>query len=115
MKRILAIAALLAVSLAGPGITAAQQAKPNIILILTNNLGWGELGVYGGGFLRLLSRESDWLSAGSRACLSISGYFRGRLFGQSLPRMFENDPFSDCPFLFPCTPLNAAPPWPALS
>jgi arylsulfatase len=34
--------------------TAAVQAgaKPNIVLILMDNLGWGELGVYGGGILR---------------------------------------------------------------
>ena len=27
-------------------------AKPNIVLILADNLGWGELGCYGGGELR---------------------------------------------------------------
>ena len=47
MKRMLFIVALLAVSLAGPGFTAAQQAKPNIVLALMDNFGWGELGVYG--------------------------------------------------------------------
>jgi arylsulfatase A-like enzyme len=26
--------------------------KPNIVLILADNLGWGELGCYGGGALR---------------------------------------------------------------
>ena len=45
-------AALLAVSLAGPGVTFAQQSKPNIVLVLMDNFGWGELGVYGGGILR---------------------------------------------------------------
>src|SRR6516165_10338323 len=30
----------------------AQQKKPNILFILTDNLGYGELGVYGGGVLR---------------------------------------------------------------
>ncbi len=29
----------------------AEQ-KPNIVFILTDNLGYGELGVYGGGVLR---------------------------------------------------------------
>ena len=29
-----------------------QGAKPNIVLVLMDNLGWGELGVYGGGILR---------------------------------------------------------------
>ncbi|MBL8177755.1 MAG: arylsulfatase [Bryobacterales bacterium] len=32
---------------------AAQPAKkPNVVLVLMDNLGWGELGVYGGGILR---------------------------------------------------------------
>jgi len=30
----------------------AGSAKPNIVLILTDNVGYGELGVYGGGILR---------------------------------------------------------------
>ncbi len=29
-----------------------EGAKPNIVLVLMDNLGWGELGVYGGGILR---------------------------------------------------------------
>ncbi len=29
-----------------------QAAKPNVVLILMDNFGWGELGVYGGGILR---------------------------------------------------------------
>jgi hypothetical protein len=33
MKRLLLIVALLAVALAGPGVTAAQQPKPNIVLV----------------------------------------------------------------------------------
>jgi arylsulfatase len=52
MKRVLSIVALLAISLAGPGVTAAQQPKPNIVLVFMDNFGWGELGVYGGGILR---------------------------------------------------------------
>ena len=31
---------------------AASARKPNIVLMLTDNLGYGELGVYGGGILR---------------------------------------------------------------
>src|SRR5262245_3461370 len=34
------------------GVAAALPAKPNVVLILVDNLGWGELGVYGGGELR---------------------------------------------------------------
>ena len=30
----------------------AQAAKPNIVLMVMDNLGWGEIGVYGGGILR---------------------------------------------------------------
>ena len=35
-----------------PCLTAQGQSKPNIVFILVDNLGWGELGVYGGGILR---------------------------------------------------------------
>jgi arylsulfatase A-like enzyme len=33
-------------------VPATAQQKPNIVFILTDNLGYGELGVYGGGILR---------------------------------------------------------------
>src|SRR5277367_3684734 len=47
------ISALLTISFLG-GMAKAQAAdkKPNIVLILMDNLGYGELGVYGGGILR---------------------------------------------------------------
>ena len=32
--------------------TGSSQPKPNIVLVLMDNLGWGELGVYGGGIIR---------------------------------------------------------------
>jgi len=32
--------------------TAYAADKPNVIIMLVDNLGWGELGVYGGGVLR---------------------------------------------------------------
>src|SRR6267142_7153189 len=41
---------LLAVSTTS--IAQAQEAKPNILFILVDNLGYGELGVYGGGATR---------------------------------------------------------------
>jgi len=33
-------------------VAAAENKKPNVVLILMDNFGWGELGVYGGGVLR---------------------------------------------------------------
>ena len=33
-------------------LAAAESTKPNIVFILVDNLGYGELGVYGGGILR---------------------------------------------------------------
>ena len=33
-------------------VAAAANEKPNVVLILMDNFGWGELGVYGGGVLR---------------------------------------------------------------
>jgi arylsulfatase len=47
--------ALLTVALALTGAAApahAQDKKPNIVFMLTDNLGYGELGSYGGGILR---------------------------------------------------------------
>ena len=32
--------------------TNRKDTKPNIVLVLMDNLGWGELGVYGGGVIR---------------------------------------------------------------
>ena len=31
-----------------PPLEAAQAARPNIVLIFPDNLGWGEVGAYGG-------------------------------------------------------------------
>ena len=41
--------ALASVTLAS--VTTAGN-KPNIVLMVMDNLGWGEIGVYGGGILR---------------------------------------------------------------
>jgi arylsulfatase len=35
-----------------PTPTSAQQPKPNILFILADNIGYGDIGVYGGGELR---------------------------------------------------------------
>jgi len=34
------------------GATALAQDKPNVVVMMVDNLGWGELGAYGGGELR---------------------------------------------------------------
>jgi arylsulfatase A-like enzyme len=44
--------AVVAVFLAAPLQAEAQQQKPNILFILVDNRGYGELGVYGGGATR---------------------------------------------------------------
>ena len=31
---------------------AAAQKKPNVVILMVDNLGWGEIGAYGGGILR---------------------------------------------------------------
>src|SRR5262245_20017696 len=54
-QRITYALALLTVAMAVTGAAApahAQDKKPNIVFILADNLGWGELGSYGGGVLR---------------------------------------------------------------
>ncbi len=52
MRRVLASSLALALPLCAGVVQAASSAKPNIVFILTDNLGYGELGVYGGGILR---------------------------------------------------------------
>jgi arylsulfatase len=44
-------ARLLAVLVFMP-ITAAAADKPNIVLVVMDNFGWGEIGAYGGGMMR---------------------------------------------------------------
>ena len=46
------MAALGMVSTGTSSFAQAQEAKPNILLILVDNLGYGELGIYGGGATR---------------------------------------------------------------
>ncbi|MEN8764083.1 MAG: sulfatase-like hydrolase/transferase, partial [Thiogranum sp.] len=51
--KFLLIASLLAFSSLGALAFGAEDAgKPNVIVMMVDNLGWGELGVYGGGELR---------------------------------------------------------------
>lgn len=46
------LAATLLVGVLTAGDVSARDEQPNILLIVMDNLGWGELGVYGGGILR---------------------------------------------------------------
>jgi len=46
----LSLLASLALVMAAPA--SAQQQKPNILFILADNIGYGDIGVYGGGELR---------------------------------------------------------------
>jgi arylsulfatase len=48
----LALLASFAFALAGPQAVSAQQQKPNILFILGDNIGYGDIGAYGGGELR---------------------------------------------------------------
>ena len=46
------LTAAMALTGAGAPVHAADAKKPNIVFILTDNLGYGEIGCYGGGILR---------------------------------------------------------------
>ena len=48
----LAASVILAALVCSAGVTLAQDQKPNILFILADNLGYGELGAYGGGATR---------------------------------------------------------------
>src|SRR5512139_3839576 len=46
------MASCVAAMLSATSVSAQQPKKPNIVFMLADNLGYGELGVYGGGILR---------------------------------------------------------------
>ena len=46
MKKIITVILILV------SINIYAQEKPNVVLILMDNFGWGELGCYGGGIIR---------------------------------------------------------------
>ena len=50
-RRLLGPIATLVIAIASPSF-AQPSNKPNIVVMLMDNLGYGELGVYGGGILR---------------------------------------------------------------
>jgi arylsulfatase A-like enzyme len=52
ISRGLLFASFAAVTVVSTPAAAQQPKKPNIVFMLMDNLGYGELGVYGGGILR---------------------------------------------------------------
>jgi arylsulfatase len=52
MRSCLTRRSLLGAAAARSAFPLQQADKPNVVLVLMDNLGWGELGVYGGGILR---------------------------------------------------------------
>ena len=55
------------VLLTSTGLVVGQEQKPNIVVMVMDNLGWGEIGVYGGGILRgARTPRLDWLNANKR-------------------------------------------------
>ncbi len=49
---ILSSLVLLLLPFSGPTTAAERANKPNVVVMMVDNLGWGELGIYGGGALR---------------------------------------------------------------
>lgn len=46
------VVVLMVISWVVPGITAAQEPKPNVVIMLADNVGYGDIGAYGAGEMR---------------------------------------------------------------
>ncbi len=57
---------------AGPAPAQAPDRKPNIVFMLADNLGYGELGAYGGGILRARRRRASTRSPAKACACSTS-------------------------------------------
>ena len=66
------IASLVALTVVSAPTAAQQPKKPNIVFMLADNLGYGELGVYGGGILRGAPRRALTRSPAKACGCSIS-------------------------------------------
>ena len=49
---VLLVASAIMLAMQSSAVLAAPDGKPNVVVMMVDNLGWGELGVYGGGELR---------------------------------------------------------------
>ena len=67
-KHTLTALALLLVCLSAPLHAVAQQDRPNIVFILMDNLGYGELGVYGGGVPSVVRPRHALTRSPAKAC-----------------------------------------------
>lgn len=52
IKSVLTLFTLIVIPFNSTAIAASNVEKPNVVVMMVDNLGWGELGVYGGGELR---------------------------------------------------------------
>ena len=87
MRRIWVLNCLLVIASAQPSIGAAETARPNLVLIICDDLGWGDLGCYGNRAIktphinRLAERGvrfTDFYCAGIQCTPSRAGMLTGR-------------------------------------